>query len=138
MSEQPRTCGQGVAGNAALPEALGRCLAAMAQNLDEHRRALDLGDPAAKEEHEAYSALVSEQRQTADGLRAIAQHMRAARDLPMGKHDMQMMTTHAVLDAFAAFVDAEQELLALLRARLENDRGMLEVITSHVQRPGGP
>ena len=74
--------------------------------------------------------------QSADGLRAIAGHMRAARDLPMGRHDMQLMTTSTVLEAFEAFVDAEQDLLSLLQARLELDRGMLEVIASQVRQHG--
>jgi hypothetical protein len=134
MSEQ-RTCGKGVAGNAALPDAVGAVLAAMAQNLDVHQRALDLDDPPARREHETYGALVTEQLQSADGLRAIAEHMRAAHDLPMGRHDMELITTPAVLEAFEALVDAEQDLLSLLQARLEKDRGMLEVIASHVRRP---
>jgi len=134
MSEQP-TCGQGVAANAALLYAVGAVLAAMAQNLDIHQRALDLDDPPARRERETYAALVTKHLQSADGLRAIAGHMRAAHDLPMGRHDMQLMTTPTVLEAFEAFVDAEQDLLSLLQARLEQDRGMLEVIASHVRRP---
>jgi hypothetical protein len=60
--------------------------------------------------------------------------MRAAHDLPMGRHDMNLMTTPAELTAFEAFVAAEQELLSLLQARVDHDRAMLEVIASHVRQ----
>jgi hypothetical protein len=133
MSEQP-TCGQGLAANASLPASMGEVLAGMAQNLDAHQRALDASDPAAREELIAYIALLTEQRQTADGLRATAQHMTGYRDLPMGKHHVELMTTPQVLDAFAAFVKAEQELLELLQTRIERDRAMLETITANVRR----
>ena len=39
-----RTCGKGLAENAALPAALGTVTAAMSQVLELHMRALDLGD----------------------------------------------------------------------------------------------
>jgi hypothetical protein len=133
MSEQ-RTCGQGLAANAGLPAAMGKVQAAMAGNLDAHQRALDASDPAARQELVAYITLLIEHRHAADGLQAIAQHMTGYRDLPMGKHDMQLMTTPQVLDAFAAFVKAEQELLELLQGRIEQDRAMLDTITAHVHR----
>jgi hypothetical protein len=133
MSEQP-TCGHGLAANANLPAAMGSVLAGMAQNLDAHQAAIDPGDPAARAELRAYLTLVTEQRHTADGLQAIAEHMAGYRDLPMGQHDMQLMTTPRVLEAFTAFLHAEQELLELLQARIERDRAMLETITAHVRR----
>ena len=135
MSQQP-TCGQGVAANAALPAALGDVIAALARNLDTHQRALDLSDPAARQEHDAYTRLLSEQCALAEGLSATAQHMGGYRDLPMGKHDMQVMTAPPVLEAFQGFVHAEEQLLKLLQGRLEQDRAMLEVIAGHVRRQG--
>ena len=133
MSEQP-TCGHGLAANASLPAAMGNVLAGMAQNLDAHQGALEASDPAARQELIAYVTLIAEQRQTADSLRATAEHMSGYRDLPMGQHDMQRMTTPQVLDAFRAFLTAEQELLELLHGRIERDRAMLEIITSTVRR----
>jgi hypothetical protein len=132
MSEQP-TCGQGVAANSSLPSALGGVIAAMADNLEAHRLALDVTDDAARQEHDAYSRLIGQQRQAAERLRATAEQMAGARDLPMGKHDMARMTTPRVLDAFKAFVAAEQELLELLRSRLEHDQAMLQTIAGHVR-----
>jgi len=113
---------------------MGEVLAGMAQNLDAHHRALDASDPAARQELIAYITLLTEQRHTADGLRTTAQHMTDYRDLPMGKHDMQLMTTPQVLAAFTAFVKAEQALLKLRQARIEQDRVMLATISANVHR----
>ena len=135
MSQQP-TCGQGVAANAALPAAVGEVIAALARNLDAHQRALDASDPAARQEHDAYLRLIAEQRRIASELVATAEHMRGNADLPMGKHDMQVMTAPPVLEAFQSLVRAEEQLLALLHERLEQDRAMLEVIAGHVGRHG--
>jgi uncharacterized protein Yka (UPF0111/DUF47 family) len=134
MSEQP-TCGQGLAANAGLPAALGKVLAAMAQNLDVHQRALDLNDLAAQQEHEAYTSLVAEQDQIVAALETTARRMAGYRDLPMATHDMQLMTTPEVLQAFEAFVKAEEELLGLLQARIEQDRAMLAAIAGRTQGP---
>jgi len=49
----------------------------------------------------------------------------AARDLPMGRHDTQTMTSPEVGDAFQRFVKAKQELLALLQRMVEQDRRLL-------------
>ena len=130
MSDQP-TCGRGVAANAALPAALGKVIGALAGNLDVHQRALDLNDPAARQEHDVYAQLVAEQRQIASALETTTGHMTDARDIPMGNHDMQKMTTPEVRQAFDAFVQAEEELLALLRERMEQDRAMLQTIVAH-------
>jgi hypothetical protein len=135
MSEQP-TCGQGLAANAALPEMLGNVVAAMADNLDAHRQALDVTDGATRQEHEAYTRLPTDLRHIGDALHATSEYMAAAHDLPMGKHNMALMTTPRVLNAFEVFVQAEQHLLQLLQARIEQDRQMLQSIAGHVR--GGP
>ena len=132
MTEQP-TCGQGVAMNATLPAALGDVLAAMATNLDVHRRALDTDDPAARAEHETYTALITQHRHTAEALQAIAQRMRAAHDLPMAPHNMARMTTPEVLHAFEGLMHAEDALLALVQSRLEQERTMRDVIARNVE-----
>jgi hypothetical protein len=51
--------------------------------------------------------------------------MAAARELPMGRHDMAAITTPDVLDAFERSVGAEDELHALLGARREANEQML-------------
>jgi hypothetical protein len=123
MEEQ--TCGRGVAENSVLPAQLAEVTEAMADNLQAHMQALELDDQAARQEHAVYLRLVEEQRQAAGRLRAVAGEMAAARDLPMGRHDAQAMTSPEVTQAFQHLVRAKQELLALLQGTAEWDRRML-------------
>jgi hypothetical protein len=97
----------------------------MAGNLVVHMQALELDDEPAREEHAVYLRLAEEQRQAAARLRAIARDMAAARDLPMGRHDQQTMTSPEVGNAFHRFVTAKQELLALLRRMASQDQRLL-------------
>ena len=115
---------------------MGHVLASMAQNLDAHRPALDTSDPATLQELIAYAALISQQQHTADGLLTIAENMTSYRDLPMGNHDMELISTPAVVEAFDAFLTAEHQLLELLQLRIERDQAMLETLTANVRRAG--
>jgi hypothetical protein len=124
MDEQ-QTCGRGLAEHSALPAQLAEVTEAMASNLQVHMQALELDDEPAREEHAVYLRLAEEQRQAAARLRAVANEMAAARDLPMGRHDAQTMSSPEVGDAFQRFVKAKQELLALLEGMVEQDRRML-------------
>ena len=124
MGEQP-TCGQGLAAHSALPPKLGELTAAVAEVLEIHTTALDLEDENARRERDAYLKLVAEHRQTAAGLRAIGEEMAAYRDLPMARHDPSVMSSSTVADALEKLVAVEEDLLALLRERLGQDREML-------------
>ena len=55
----------------------------------------------------------------------LAGEMAAARDLPMGRHDRQAMTSPEVANAFQRFVKDKQDLLALLQRMVEQDQRML-------------
>jgi hypothetical protein len=123
MEEQ--TCGRGLAEHSVLPAQLAEVTDAMADNLMAHMQALELDDEAARQEHAVYLRLAEEQRQAAARLRAVAGEMAAARDLPMGRHDAQTMSSPEVADAFRRFVEARQELLAVLRRMAEQDQRML-------------
>ena len=123
MEEQ--TCGRGLAENSVLPAQLAEVTEAMADNLMAHMQALELDDEAARQEHAVYLRLVEEQRQAAGRLRAVAGEMAAARDLPMGRHDRQAMTSPEVANAFQRFVKDKQDLLALLQRMVEQDQRML-------------
>jgi hypothetical protein len=123
MEEQ--TCGRGLAENSVLPAQLAEVTEAMADNLQAHMQALELDDEAARQEHAVYLRLVEEQRQAAGRLRAVAGEMAAARDLPMGRHDAQAMTSPEVTHAFQHLVKAKQDLLALLQRTADQDRRML-------------
>jgi hypothetical protein len=72
-----------------------------------------------------YLRLVEEQRQAAGRLQAVAAEMAAARDLPMGRHDEEAMTSPEVGVAFRRFADAKRELLVLLQRMAEQDQQLL-------------
>jgi hypothetical protein len=123
--DEEQTCGRGLAEHSALPARLAEVTEAMADNLQVHMQALELDDEPARQEHAVYLRLVEEQRQTAGRLRAVAAEMAAARDLPMGRHDTQAMTSPEVGHAFERFVRVKQELLALLQRMAEEDQQLL-------------
>jgi hypothetical protein len=124
MESQP-TCGQGLAENAVLPAKLGELTASLAENLEAHMKALDPKDKNAKKELDAYRKLATELRRIGDELEAIATAMAGYRDLPVGRHDAKAMSGPKVRPAFEKFVTLEQELLALLQKRVEQERTML-------------
>jgi hypothetical protein len=124
MSEQP-TCGQGLADHAPLPAKLGELNASVAENLEVHMQALDLKDENAKKEHGVYLKLANDHRKIAAQLQAASGEMAGYRDLPMGRHEQQALSSPQVVEAFEHFVKVEQELLALLQQRVEQDRKML-------------
>jgi hypothetical protein len=126
--EEQQTCGKGLAGNSVLPARLGELIACLAQNLEVHMKALDLRDPNAEKEHDAYSGLAGEHREIAARLHAVADQMAGYRDLPMGSHDEKAMSDRAVLEAFEKFVESKQQLLALLQATAQQDQTMLAVM----------
>jgi hypothetical protein len=119
------TCGQGLAANAALPAKLGELAAALAGVLEAHTKALDLEDENARRERDVYLTLVGEQRRAAAQLRAAADRMAGARDLPMARHLPDVLASPELAAPFRRFVDIEEELLALLRERIDEDRAML-------------
>ena len=126
MDEQEeQTCGRGLAEHSALPAQLAEVTEAMADNLQMHMQALELDDEPARQEHAVYLRLTEEQRQAAARLRAVAGEMAAARDLPMGRHDLQTLSSPEVAGAFRHFVAAKQELAATLQGMAEEDQRML-------------
>ena len=127
MDEQ-QTCGKGLAENSALPAKLGELISAMAENLEAHRKALDLTDQNSRAEYEAYEKLLKELRQIAAQLSVTASEMARYRDLPMGRHDEQAMTHPRVGKAFENFVQHKQELLELLEQTEERDHKLLKAM----------
>jgi len=98
--------------------------------------ALDLGDPNAAKEREAYAKLLEEQRAVAAELQATANRMTGYRDLPMGRHDMTVMSDARSVDAFEKLVETKQELLALLQRTKEQDEKMLATMRGAIKRSG--
>lgn len=128
--DEPQTCGKGLAEQSPLPAKLGELTAAVAQNLATHMTALDLTDGNTARERDAYARLTSEHRTMAAQLESTATEMAGYRDLPMGRHRQELMAGLPFIDAFERFVQVEQELLALLETRLEQDREMLAQMRS--------
>ncbi len=126
-AEQP-TCGKGLAENSVLPAQLGKLIAAMAENLETHMKALDLTDKNSSAEFDAYEKLVRDLQQTARQLQETATQMAAYRDLPMGRHDEKAMTHPRVREVFEKFVTQKQELLSLLEQTVERDNQLLDVM----------
>ena len=120
------TCGKGLAEHAAVPAKLAELTGALGRVLELHMRALDLGDPASREEYAAYEELSGTYRAIAGELSAVARRMAGYRHLPMGRHDMTAMTAPANAEAFAGYVRIEAELLELLEKRLKLDRAMIQ------------
>jgi hypothetical protein len=121
------TCGKGLAAGAELPERFGLLLAARAEVLARHTRALDGSDPDARREQDAYVDLVRRHRAVAADLLELATRMRSYRDLPVANHDLNvMMAPDGQMAAFREFVDLERELVARLTAHLGEDERMLD------------
>jgi len=124
-SEQP-TCGRGLATNAALPARLSELLAAQAEVLERHTRALDASARNGRLEIDAYTTLVGAHREVARNLESLAEQMRDYRDLPMAEHDMAVMTDPRVqMEAFRRFVALERELATFLQDRLAEEERLL-------------
>ena len=129
MDDQP-TCGKGLAEHSTLPATLARVMAAMAAILDNHQKALVLEDENSRREQVTYAELAQAHHRVARELRTTAAQMASYRDLPMGTHDMAAMASSEAFEAFAKFVAAEEELLALLQRSLDRDQKMLEDMRS--------
>lgn len=126
-SEQ-QTCGKGLAENSALPAKIGELIAAMAENLSVHMKALYPTDQNSRMEYDAYEELTKELRQIADQLRATANQMAEYHDLPMGRHDEKAMTHSRIGTAFENFVQYKQELMELLQQTQKRDYKLLDMM----------
>jgi len=62
--------------------------------------------------------------------------MTGYRDLPMGRHDMTVMSDARTVDAFEKLVKTKQELLALLQRTKEQDEKMLAAMRGTIKRSG--
>lgn len=125
-SDAPATCGQGLAAHSALPARMADVLSRMGAVLDHHRHALDRSDAQTQPEHDVYAALVRDLEQVASHLAAAARRMTDARDLPMGRHDMDRMTGPGPVALFERFVAAERALVQVLQTSIADGEAMLQ------------
>jgi hypothetical protein len=126
MSMQPQTCGQGLAEHAALPARMAGLIAALAENLETHVHALDLDDPDARAERDAYEQLAAQHRRIAAQLEAVGGEMAGYEDLPMGRHSEAALSSSEAVGSFERFAHAQDELTAQLEQWAERNRAMLE------------
>jgi hypothetical protein len=104
---------------------MGDVIAGLAANLEVHMTTLDQADENARKEYAAYLELAKAHRRVAEGLKAVADRMAGYRELPMGKHDMSVLTGPKVRAAFETLVEREQDLLDLLTDTVEKHQHML-------------
>jgi hypothetical protein len=135
VEEDEPTCGRGLAQSRAVPAGLAAVAARLAQNLEVHTRALDLGDAAAVQERSVYERIARDLRSAAADLKTAAAEMASAVDLPMGAHDLEAITTPDVLEAFESYVAAEDDLRRLLDARSVDNEAMLTAIRAEIDSP---
>ena len=126
-----QTCGKGLAENSVLPAQVGKLIAAMAENLETHMKALDLSDENAAAEFAAYEKLVKELKQAALELHVTANQMAGYRDLPMGRHDEKVMMDPVLRETFERFMQQKRELLSLLEQTSTRDNAVLEAMRAH-------
>ena len=123
--EDQRTCGMGLAEHAVLPAKMGELMASVAENLELHKEALDFNDSTSKKEYDAYLELAGDHREIAGKLETTARKMAGYWDLPMGKHDQHVMSAPKIVASFQKLVRIEEELVALLQKRVEQDHRLL-------------
>jgi hypothetical protein len=126
-TDEPRTCGQGLAERSALPAQLSALSEAMVDLLEKHQQTLDLSDDNARAEHTAYQLLASDYRNSSAQLRAIADRMAAYRDLPMARHHAHAMVAPDIHRALSTLVERERDVAALLKTWIDEDEEMLGV-----------
>jgi hypothetical protein len=124
--DEPSTCGQGLASRSDLPAKLGELLAALAQILEAHMRALDPADADARKELDAYATLSTAYRDVADRVSGIAVQMAEYRNLPIAAHDVGVLSDAVAHKAFERYIGREQELATLLQDQLHHDQTMLQ------------
>jgi hypothetical protein len=124
LVDEAPTCGIGVAQHAAIPAQIGVMFEHLATTLDVHRRMLVLDDANARKEDEVYRALAASWKEIASLVQKATAEMAAQRDLPMGAHD-ETAWGDDHLSAFEKFVNAQTQVLALLRVAAERDQEML-------------
>jgi hypothetical protein len=113
-TDEPQTCGKGLAQHAAVPAKIASLLEALAENLALHIPTLVGDDPATRGERDAYTSLSAAYRDISSRLAATAVKMAGYRDLPMAAHDPQKLEDPALQDAYARYGELGRELRGLL------------------------
>ena len=118
MPKEEQTCGKGIADDSPLPAKLGELAATLGAVLEIHMSALVMTDENSRREYDAYERLARALNDASARLKSRAREMSGYQDLPMGRHDMDVMAGPAPVAAFERYVAAKRELLALSRDTL--------------------
>lgn len=124
-SDEPWTCGRGLAAHARIPARIADFLKSLAENLAAHVPAIDTSDPNGQTERAAYVRLSDEYEALAAQLATTAKQMHDYRDLPAARHHEEAFADPRLLDVFQRFVALETELADLLATAAEQDRQLL-------------
>jgi hypothetical protein len=124
MADQP-TCGQGMAERSRLPLQLAQLLDLAAENLEVHVDTLDLADEHARTERDVWERVATRHRSIAAELRATGELMEQQRDLPIGRHHPEALSSPRVVAAFESFVGAERAVAELVADFAGSDGAML-------------
>ena len=130
MVEDIQTCGKGLADRSVLPAHLATLIAALAGVLEEHQKSLVSNDANTAAENAAYWDLAKRYRNISQDLIAASRQMESYRGLPMAPHEIDVLTGSANVSAFDRFVEAERDLIDLLRTVLARDETMLKSMRS--------
>ena len=124
-SDDPWTCGKGLAAHARIPARMAEFLKCLAANLEAHVPTIDVSDSDGDAEREAYVRLANEFDALAAQLARTAKQMHDYRDLPAARHHEKELADPRLLEAFERFVVLESELAEVLATTAEQDRQLL-------------
>jgi hypothetical protein len=111
MSEQT-TCGQGLAQHAELPLLIGELMGPVADNLSAHVPGLVSSDENSEHEKHVYEHLAARLREAAAMLQAIGTEMAGQKDMPMGEHHVEALSSGEAIDALERMTGVEAQLIA--------------------------
>jgi hypothetical protein len=127
---EAQTCGQGLAQHAELPLLVGELMGSVADNLNAHLPGLVSTDENSEHEKRVYEHLAARLREAAAMLHAIGTEMAGQRDMPMGEHDLEALSSGEVLDALERMTRVEAQLLARVQKALTEHQSILDGIRS--------
>ena len=120
------TCGEGLAANAILPAKLAELMIAQAEVLKRHTSTRSDRRDCAKRTRRLHKVGARPPRRGRRTRRPCRRDGSGYRNLPMGRHDVRVMTDpKGQMEAFGRFVTVERDLLALLQSQLEADGELL-------------
>jgi hypothetical protein len=118
-TEGDQTCGQELAADAEVPEALARLMRHVAENMDAHARWVGNATPAAAREQDGLTAVARGYREIADAAVGAAAAMKSMRDVPAAPHDPARLDRALFARWMAAKIEMQRALAALLLRHAE-------------------